>query len=107
MSRAWAKPMCWRSIINRPLLNLRPRLQTLSVTPYLVDKLSSKYDATAGRAIGFRTALRTAARLSERGSCSSKVRAAHGLVSVGDQLVTDQQLGELNTALLTAGIRYR
>ncbi|MFB9950265.1 polysaccharide biosynthesis tyrosine autokinase [Rhizobium puerariae] len=70
---------------------------------YLVDKLNSRYDATrrAGDWLQDRIAeLRQKALDSDL--AVQKFRSANGLVAAGSTLVTDQQLSELNSALIMA-----
>lgn len=70
---------------------------------YLVDKLNSRYDATkrAGAWLKDRIdELRRQALASDL--AVQKFRADNGLLSTGTRLVTDQQLAELNTALVEA-----
>lgn len=70
---------------------------------YLVDKLSSKYEATRRASDWLQDRI---SDLREKSLVADlavqRFRVANGLVAVGDQLVTDQQLTELNTSLLTA-----
>jgi succinoglycan biosynthesis transport protein ExoP len=70
---------------------------------YLVDKLNSKYDATrlAGNWLQDRIEeLRKKALDSDL--AVQKFRSDHGLVVTSGQLVSDQQLSQLNTGLTTA-----
>lgn len=70
---------------------------------YLIDKLNSKYEATR-RASGWLQD--RIAELRQRSVDSDlavqKFRTANGLVAAGSILVSDQQLSELNSALIVA-----
>lgn len=86
-----------------PSAELAAKIANAIGDAYLVDKLSSKYDATRRASDWLQDRIAELRQDSLNADLAvQKFRAAHGLVSVGDQLVTDQQLGELNTALLTA-----
>ncbi len=70
---------------------------------YLVDKLNSKYDATR------RASTWLQARISELRSKAlqadlavQRFRSSNGLVAAGNVLLSDQQLTELTTALITS-----
>lgn len=70
---------------------------------YLADKLDSKYEATRRASLWLQDRI---AELRDRAVESDlavqKFRTANGLVSTGTQLVSDQQLTELNSALIAA-----
>lgn len=70
---------------------------------YLEDSLNSKYEATR-RASNW--LLERIAELRQQALDTDlavqKFKSAHGLVTAGDQLVSDQQLSELNSALIVA-----
>ena len=70
---------------------------------YLNDELQSKYDATrrTGEWLANRMAdLREQSLKSDL--AVQKFRAAHGLITTGGQLVSEQQLGEINSQLTAA-----
>ncbi len=70
---------------------------------YLVDKLNSRYDATKRAGVWLKDRideLRQQALASDL--AVQKFRADNGLLSTGTRLVSDQQLAELNTALVDA-----
>ncbi|MBW6426041.1 polysaccharide biosynthesis tyrosine autokinase [Rhizobium sp. XQZ8] len=70
---------------------------------YLIDKLNSKYDATRRASDWLQDRI---AELRQKSVDSDlavqKFRTANGLVSAGSVLVADQQLSELNSALIVA-----
>ncbi|MFB2553203.1 polysaccharide biosynthesis tyrosine autokinase [Ensifer soli] len=82
---------------------LSGRIARAIAEAYLADKLSSKYEATrrAGDWLQQRIgALRQ--RSLETDLAVQRFRTTHGLVASGGTLVTDQQLTELNSALIVA-----
>ncbi|OLP52599.1 chromosome partitioning protein ParA [Rhizobium rhizosphaerae] len=70
---------------------------------YVLDKLNSKYDSArrAGDWIQERV-VELRQKVLESDMAVQRFRAANNLVSTGTQLVSEQQLTELNTALITA-----
>jgi succinoglycan biosynthesis transport protein ExoP len=70
---------------------------------YLTDKLDSKYEATRRAGNWLQERIEELRRKSlETDLAVQKFRTANGLVSTGGRLVTDQQLAELNSALIVA-----
>ncbi|WP_252192788.1 GNVR domain-containing protein [Rhizobium sp. CSW-27] len=70
---------------------------------YLNDKLDSKYQATRRAGEWLQDRIEELRQQSlESDLAVQKFRAAHGLVSTGRGLVSDQQLTELNSALIVA-----
>lgn len=70
---------------------------------YLVDKLDSKYEATRRASSWLQdriTELRQQALASDL--AVQRFRAEHGLLQTGARLISDQQLSELNSALIVA-----
>lgn len=82
---------------------LAQRIANGIASAYLVDKLNSKYDATR-RASDW--LIERIAELRQKALDTDlavqKFRAEHGLIESGQGLVSDQQLGELNSALIVA-----
>ncbi|WP_376786307.1 polysaccharide biosynthesis tyrosine autokinase [Agrobacterium cavarae] len=86
-----------------PFPNLSAKIANGIADAYLVDKLNSKYEATrrAGEWLQNRIAeLRQQALNADL--AVQRFRASNGLVAAGNQLVSDQKLSELNTALIAA-----
>jgi len=86
-----------------PSAALSARIANAIGDAYLDDKLESRYEATrrAGSWLEGRIAeLRQKAL--EADLAVQKFRAEHGLVSAGQTLMSDQQLTELNSALIVA-----
>ena len=70
---------------------------------YLTDKLDAKYDATKRAGEWLQERIEELKQKSlESDLAVQKFRAANGLVTAGDKLVSDQQLTELNSALIVA-----
>ncbi|KQR70850.1 polysaccharide biosynthesis tyrosine autokinase [Rhizobium sp. Leaf341] len=70
---------------------------------YVVDKLNSKYESTRRASAWLQERIvELRQKALETDLAVQKFRTANGLVSTGSQLVSDQQLSELNTALITA-----
>lgn len=70
---------------------------------YLTDKLDSKYEATRRAGTWLQERIEELRQKSlDTDLAVQKFRTANGLVSTGDRLVTDQQLTELNSALIVA-----
>lgn len=82
---------------------LAQRIANTIASEYLVDKLNSKYDATR-RASDW--LLQRISELRQKALDTDlavqKYRAQHGLIQAGNDLVSDQQLSELNSALIVA-----
>jgi succinoglycan biosynthesis transport protein ExoP len=80
---------------------------------YLTDKLDAKYDATRRAGTWLQERIEELRQRSlESDLAVQRFRAANGLVTANDRLVSDQQLTELNSALIvaradTAGARAR
>lgn len=86
-----------------PSPQLSSRIANAIGDAYLVDKLNSKYEATRRASVWLQeriTELRQQALDSDL--AVQKFRSANGLVSAGSILVADQQLSELNSALIVA-----
>ncbi len=70
---------------------------------YLVDKLNSKYDATRRASVWLQDRIdELRQKAMETDLAVQKFRSANGLVTAGNSLVSDQQLSELNSALIVA-----
>lgn len=72
---------------------------------YLLDKLNSKYDATRRASVWLQERIdELRQNVLQSDLAVQKFRTEHGLVSVSEsgQLLTDQQLSELNSALIVA-----
>lgn len=70
---------------------------------YLTDKLDAKYDATRRAGDWLQDRIEELRKRSlESDLAVQKFRAAHGLVVADNKLVSDQQLTELNSALIAA-----
>jgi succinoglycan biosynthesis transport protein ExoP len=70
---------------------------------YVVDKLNSKYESTRRASSWLQERIvELRQKALETDLAVQKFRTANGLVSTGSQLVSDQQLSELNTALIGA-----
>lgn len=70
---------------------------------YLVDKLNSKYDATRRASDWLQERIEELRQKAlESDLAVQKYRTANGLVSTGGQLLSEQQLTELTTALISA-----
>jgi succinoglycan biosynthesis transport protein ExoP len=86
-----------------PSPDLAARVVNGIAESYLADKLDSKYEATRRASLWLQDRI---AELRDRALESDlavqKFRTANGLVSTGTQLVSDQQLAELNSALIAA-----
>jgi succinoglycan biosynthesis transport protein ExoP len=82
---------------------LSARIAGAIADAYLTDKLDSKYDATRRAGDWLQERIEELRQKSlESDLAVQKFRTANGLVSTGDRLVTDQQLSELNSALIVA-----
>ena len=70
---------------------------------YLTDKLESKYDATRRASTWLQDRIAELRQKAlETDLAVQKFRTANGLVSTGTLLISDQQLSELNSALIVA-----
>ena len=70
---------------------------------YLTDKLDSKYDATRRASTWLQDRIAELRQKAlETDLAVQKFRTANGLVSTGTLLISDQQLSELNSALIVA-----
>ncbi len=70
---------------------------------YLTDKLDAKYDATRRAGNWLRERIEELRQRSlESDLAVQRFRSANGLVTANDRLVSDQQLAELNSALIVA-----
>jgi len=70
---------------------------------YLTDKLDAKYDATRRAGDWLQRRIEELRQRSlESDLAVQRFRAANGLVTANDKLVSDQQLAELNSALIVA-----
>lgn len=70
---------------------------------YLTDKLDAKYDATRRAGDWLQRRIEELRQHSlESDLAVQRFRAANGLVTANDKLVSDQQLAELNSALIVA-----
>lgn len=70
---------------------------------YLTDKLDAKYDATRRAGTWLQQRIEELRQRSlESDLTVQRFRAANGLVTANDRLVSDQQLAELNSALIVA-----
>lgn len=83
--------------------SLSGRITRAIADAYLTDKLDSKYEATRRAGNWLQERIEELRRKSlETDLAVQKFRTANGLVRTGDRLVTDQQLTELNSALIVA-----
>ena len=86
-----------------PSPDLSARIARGFAEAYLTDKLDSKYEATRRAGVWLQERIEELRQKSlESDLAVQKFRTANGLVSTGDRLVSDQQLSELNTALIVA-----
>ncbi len=70
---------------------------------YLIDKLDTKYDATRRASSWLQDRIAELRQKALESDLSvQKFRTANGLVSTGTVLISDQQLSELNSALIVA-----
>jgi succinoglycan biosynthesis transport protein ExoP len=82
---------------------LSARITGALADAYLTDKLDSKYEATRRAGAWLQDRIEELRKKSlETDLAVQKFRTANGLVSTGGRLVTDQQLTELNSALIVA-----
>lgn len=82
---------------------LSARITRAIADAYLTDKLDSKYQATRRAGTWLQERIEELRQKSlETDLAVQKFRTANGLVSTGGRLVTDQQLTELNSALIVA-----
>ncbi len=86
-----------------PSAALSGRVARAIADAYLTDKLDSKYEATRRAGTWLQERIEELRQKSlDTDLAVQKFRTANGLVSTGDRLVTDQQLTELNSALIVA-----
>lgn len=86
-----------------PSAALSGRVTRAIADAYLTDKLDSKYEATRRAGTWLQERIEELRQKSlDTDLAVQKFRTANGLVSTGDRLVTDQQLTELNSALIVA-----
>lgn len=86
-----------------PSATLSGRVARAIADAYLTDKLDSKYEATRRAGTWLQERIEELRQKSlDTDLAVQKFRTANGLVSTGDRLVTDQQLTELNSALIVA-----
>lgn len=82
---------------------LSARVARAIADAYITDKLDSKYQATRRAGTWLQERIEELRQKSlETDLAVQKFRTANGLVSTGGRLVTDQQLTELNSALIVA-----
>lgn len=78
-------------------------IATAVADAYLVDKLESKYDATRRASIWLQERIdELKQKAVESDLAVQKFRAENGLVTADGRLISDQQLTELNSALIVA-----
>lgn len=83
--------------------DLAARVAAAVADAYLTDKLDAKYDATRRAGDWLQQRIEELRQRSlESDLAIQKFRAAHGLVVADNKLVSDQQLTELNSALIVA-----
>jgi succinoglycan biosynthesis transport protein ExoP len=86
-----------------PSPELAAKISSAIADAYLVDKLNSKYDATRRASDWLQERIdELKEKALESDLAVQKFRAANGLVAAGGTLLSDQQLSELNTALITS-----
>lgn len=86
-----------------PSPELSGRIARAIADAYLTDKLDSKYEATRRAGSWLQDRIEELRKKSlETDLAVQKFRTANNLVSTGGRLVTEQQLAELNSALIVA-----
>nr|WP_210349148.1 polysaccharide biosynthesis tyrosine autokinase [Agrobacterium sp. Ap1] len=99
VDRTYVLEVSYRS----PSADMAARVANAIGDSYLVDKLNSKYDATRRASDWLQDRI---AELRQKALDSDlavqKFRGEHGLVAAGSVLMSDQQLSELNSALIVA-----
>lgn len=86
-----------------PSPELAARVANAVASEYLVDKLNSKYDATRRASVWLQDRIDELRRKAmETDLAVQKFKSANGLVTAGNSLMSDQQLSELNSALIVA-----
>lgn len=99
VDRTYVLEVSYRS----PSAEMAARVANAIGDAYLVDKLNSKYDATRRASDWLQDRI---AELRQKALDSDlavqRFRGEHGLVSAGAVLMSDQQLSELNSALIVA-----
>ena len=103
MCAACSAPWSWRSASSRTDREKAALIANAIADAYLTDQLNSKYEATQ-RASGW--LIDRIADLKQKVLTSDlaiqKFKADHDLISAGGRLVSEQQLGEVNTQLVSA-----
>ena len=88
---------------SSPSAELAARIVNAFGDAYLVDKLNSKFDATRRASAWLQDRISELRQRSvDTDLAVQKFRTANGLVAAGSVLVADQQLSELNSALIVA-----
>lgn len=86
-----------------PSQELAARVANGIASEYLLDKLNSKYDATRRASVWLQDRIdELRQKAMETDLAVQKFKSANGLVAAGNSLVSDQQLSELNSALIVA-----
>lgn len=86
-----------------PSAELAARVTNAIASEYLLDKLNSKYDATRRASVWLQDRIdELRQKAMETDLAVQKFKSANGLVTAGNSLVSDQQLSELNSALIVA-----
>lgn len=86
-----------------PSPELAARVTNAIASEYLLDKLNSKYDATRRASVWLQDRIdELRQKAMETDLAVQKFKSANGLVTAGNSLVSDQQLSELNSALIVA-----
>lgn len=86
-----------------PSPDIAARVANGIASEYLVDKLNSKYEATRRASVWLQDRIdELRQKAMETDLAVQKFKSANGLVTAGNSLVSDQQLSELNSALIVA-----
>lgn len=86
-----------------PSSEMSSRIAGAIADAYIVDKLDSKFDATRRASTWLQERIEELRQKSlETDLAVQKFRTQNGLMATGGQLITDQQLSELNSALIVA-----
>ena len=86
-----------------PSAEMSAKIANAIADAYIVDKLDSKYDATRRASDWLQARIEELKQQAlETDLAVQKFRADNGLLATGGQLITDQQLTELNSALIVA-----
>lgn len=94
-------------VLELSFTSTSPRLSAAVVSAvadaYLDDKLNAKYDATRRAGVWLQERIEELRQLSLASDMAvQRFRAENGLVQAGGKLISDQQLAELNSALIVA-----